>query len=274
MNSPANTPYLITMATHPDHNAATRFKDACAQLNVSDLVAGYEELVATAPHRHDAGRLYFVGHDGRPSSGSHTNRIEEHLAIALLNDHPHWEIPGKLSVDLLDYQFPLKAYRSDVGVGKVDLFGFTESGVPTIIELKVLARNRADTPLRALLEALPYAAIVEANASEIGNEISASIGRTATSGRPDLLVVAPADYWEYWANKATADAWIESFGVLADGLAQRLGVNIGLLSIGSPQLELGLDGTRPHIDSGFQTEGVAWWFGRPRSTTSERSIDL
>jgi hypothetical protein len=261
------------MATHPDHNAASRFKDACAQLDVPDLVAGYEELVATAPHRHDADRLYFVGHDGRPSSGSHTNRIEEHLAIALVNDHPHWAIPERASVDLIDYQVPLKAHRSDVGVGKIDLFGLTDSGVPTVIELKVLGKDRADTPLRALLEALSYAAIIEANAPAIESEISTNTGRTTGSGRPDLLVVAPSDYWGYWANKATADAWIESFGVLADGLSQGLGVDIGLLSIGSPELELGLDGERPHINAGFQTEKVAWWLGRTGSATSERSID-
>jgi hypothetical protein len=261
------------MATHPDHNAVSRFKDACAHLKVSDLVAGYEELVATAPHRHDAGRLYFVGHDGRPSSGSRTNRIEEHLAIALVNDYPHWEIPGKASVDLIDYQVPLKAHRSDVGVGKIDIFGLTDSGVPTVIELKVLGKNRADTPLRALLEALSYVAIIEANASAIDVEISTNTGRTITSGRADLFVVAPSDYWGYWANKATADDWIESFGLLADGLAQRLGVDIGLLSIGNPELELGLDGTRPHINAGFQTENVAWWFGRPRSATNGGSTD-
>jgi hypothetical protein len=273
MSSTADTPYLITMATHPDHNAASRFKDACAQLDVPDLVAGYEELVATAPHRHDADRLYFVGHDGRPSSGSHTNRIEEHLAIALVNDHPQWEILAAASIDLLDYQVPLKAYRSDVGVGKIDLFGLSENGVPAVIELKVLGKNRADTPLRALLEALSYAAIVEANASAIGSEITANTRRTTASERPDLLVVAPADYWGYWGSKATADAWIESFGGLADGLARRLGVDIGLLSIGNPELKLGLDGARPHINAGFETENVAWWFGRPLSTTSDRSID-
>ena len=102
MSASTDKPYLITMATLPDHNAAGRFSDVCAQLKASDLVAGYETLVATAPHRHDAGRMYFVGHDGRPSTGSRTNRIEEHLAIALVNDHAHWDISARGSVDLLD----------------------------------------------------------------------------------------------------------------------------------------------------------------------------
>jgi hypothetical protein len=262
MSSSAGTPYLITMATHPDHNAASRFKDACAHLKVSDLVAGYEELVATAPHRHDAGRLYFVGHDGRPSSGSRTNRIEEHLAIALVNDHPQWEILAAASMDLLDYQVPLQAHRSDVGVGKIDLFGLSENGVPAVIELKVLGRNRADTPLRAVLEAFAYAAIIEANASAIAGEIRTISGHEVTSGRPDLLVVAPSDYWDYWIHKSTARGWIDNLGSLAHDLARALHIDISLLSIGEPELELGLEGAHPRILSGFRTEEVARWPGR------------
>jgi hypothetical protein len=262
MSSSQDTPYLISMATHPDHNAAGRFSTACTQIETSDLITGYESLVATAPHRHDADRRYFVGHDGRPSTGSRTNRIEEHLAMALVNDHAHWEIPTRTSVDLLDYQFPLKAHRTDAGIGKIDIFGLSADGILVIIELKVLGRNRTDTPLRALLEAFTYAAIVESNASAISDEIRANTGRTDTSERPDLLVVAPADYWDYWRHKAAAGGWIENLGILAEGLAQTLGIDIGLLSIGSPELKLGLEGARPRVLSGFRIDEVAWWSGR------------
>ena len=262
MTASMDAPYLITMAIHPDHNAAGRFRTACTKLAVSDLVAGYEELVSTAPHRHDSGRMYFVGHDGRPSTGSRSNRIEEHLAIALANDHARWEIPARASVDLLDYQVPLKAHRSDAGVGKIDIFGLSADGIPIVVELKVLGKSQPDTPLRALLEAFAYAAIIEANASAITGEIGTISGRDITSERPDILVVAPADYWDYWFHKSTAQGWIDSLGSLANDLAQALHIDISLLSIGAPELELGLEGARPRILSGFRTEGVARWSGR------------
>ena len=42
-----------------------------------------------------------------------------------------------------------------------------------------------------------------------------------------------------------------------------LGIDIGLLSIGVPELELGLEGALPHVLSGFRIEEVSWWSGRP-----------
>ena len=200
--SPApRPPDLIALATHPDHNAVTRFGNACRQLDAKDLVDGYDALMARAPHRHRFNRRYFVGHDGRPSSGAWTNRIEEHLAIGLVNDRSTWVMPDGGSVELLDYQVPLKAQRSDRGIGKIDIFGLTDTSVPVVIELKVLGKNSADTPLRALLEALAYAAIVDANGASFRSEISGMTGRRITSGRPNLLIAAPDDYWSFWSTK-------------------------------------------------------------------------
>lgn len=174
MTSSTSVPRLVSMATQPDHNAISRFAHACTEIDVEDVMDAYNALVATAPRRHDQKRVYFVGHGGVPTSGSHTNRIEEHLAIALVNDHPEWTIPDGYRVDLLDYQVPLKALRSDPGIGKIDIFGLSSGDLPVIVELKVLGKGRADTPLRALLEALSYGAIVGANAAVIGSEIAAN----------------------------------------------------------------------------------------------------
>ena len=48
-----------------------------------------------------------------------------------------------------------------MGVGKVDLLGLLSTGECCVLELK--AASGSDTPLKAMLEALGYAAIVEAN---------------------------------------------------------------------------------------------------------------
>jgi hypothetical protein len=265
MNSVPSPPDLIALATHPDYNAITRFGNACSELSAEDLAIGYDALMARAPRRHHFDRRYFVGHDGRPSSGAWTNRIEEHLAIALVNDRSTWTMPFGGSLDLLDYQVPLKAQRSDRGVGKIDIFGLTDTSVPVVIELKVLGKNTADTPLRALLEALAYAAIVDANGAAFRSEISGMTGRTITSERPDLLIAAPDAYWAYWGTKAAAARWNQSCGTLAGELADQLGIEIEMLAIGNPGLEPGLDGRPPRITSDLTIETIGRWSGR-RST--------
>jgi len=255
-------PDLIALATHPDHNAVTRFSNACAELNAEDLAEGYDALMTRAPRRHNFNRRYFVGHDGRPGSGAWTNRIEEHLAIALVNDQSTWTMPHGGSLDLLDYQVPLKAQRSDSGVGKIDIFGLTGTSVPVVVELKVLGKNSADTPLRALLEALAYAAIVDANGATFRSEISGMTGRRIVSGRPDLLIAAPDDYWSFWSTKAAAGEWRQNCGDLANAVALRLSIDIEMVNIGSPGLELGLDGKPPHITSDLTIDTIGRWSGR------------
>jgi hypothetical protein len=50
--SPTPTPPdLIALATHPDHNAITRFGKACSELSAEDLMDGYDALSAK---RHNA----------------------------------------------------------------------------------------------------------------------------------------------------------------------------------------------------------------------------
>jgi hypothetical protein len=124
-------------------------------------VSNYRLEMTHAPHRRAVNRPYLVDlHGGVPSTGEHTSRHEEHLALALFNDYhiPNagLRMPDSVEVQLVTYQMPLQASRRDVGVGKVDLFGITAAGQATVIELKGAGGN--DTPLRALLEGLAYAA--------------------------------------------------------------------------------------------------------------------
>ena len=56
-----------------------------ASVDPDKLSAEYEALRKKAPHRHDVGKAYFVEHSGAPSSGGHSNRLEEHYAMALWN---------------------------------------------------------------------------------------------------------------------------------------------------------------------------------------------
>ena len=81
---------------------------------------------------------------------------------------------------------------------------------------------------------------MDANEAAFRSEISGLTGHRITSGRPNLLIAAPDDYWSYWSTKAAAGEWRLSCGDHADALAQRLGIDIEMVNIGSPGLEPGL----------------------------------
>lgn len=100
------------------------FVQAANDLDFLELAEEYEALVETAPSRHEAGLRYFVDHTSVAGKTA-SNRAEEHLAADLTARSPITTPRG--SLELIDFQFPLKAYRSDRGLGKVDLLGLMDS---------------------------------------------------------------------------------------------------------------------------------------------------
>ena len=123
---------------------------------------------------------------------------EEYLAVALWNfcGRSRWlRGPGGGRLRPLDYQFPLKARQSDYGIGKVDLLALTEGGPLVIIELKVKPKNgreRGETPVKALMQGLRYAAIVEANQAVIAHEAQQHYKVCVSDERPIVQVLAPS----------------------------------------------------------------------------------
>jgi hypothetical protein len=158
----------------PGAEASPGLADEIARLSLDSLVEAYRHDCVVAPRRPESGKRYLVEtHDGRPRSGAFTNRNEEHLALALWNDCTQgaglFLQPTGLRLHLVDYQVPLKAAQSD-RVGKLDLLGLLDDGTLCLVELKAPG-ERGDSPLLALLEALSYAAVVEANRNALDAEL-------------------------------------------------------------------------------------------------------
>ena len=159
---------LVALSRSRKVNNFSQFAEAASLLTVEKLQRFYDDEKANAPRRMEAGKKYLVGHNGIPSTGKYTNRDEEHLAIAIFNHYnPKYSeselyLCSEERLMVLDYQFPLKAYQADEGVGKVDLFCVDYSKRVCIVELKI-SRSSPDTPLRGVIEGLSYAAIVQAN---------------------------------------------------------------------------------------------------------------
>lgn len=223
-----------------------------AGIDVDELCREYDALRVAAPSRLDTDKCYFVGHSGRIHPKNPENASEKHLAIALWRLKSLPTRPGVSRLRFLDYQFPLKASRSDGGLGEVDLLGTTDGGRLTVVELKVQSRSkiRVDTPIRALMEGTRYAAVVQANQGAIAREATDCFEFALSNEAPIVQILAPEDWWESWCNmprstRNVAGRWESAFLELACHLQARLGITVecvALLNTGLADLRWDADG--------------------------------
>jgi len=216
------------------HNKITGLADTIRKIDVDALCWEYCRLRREAPHR----KCYFGGRDGCLSAKNPGNPSEKHLAIALWRLEARWPRAGGGRMRLLDYEFPLKASQSDVGLGKVDLLGATDQGRLVVVELKVRPKSGAlgDTPLRALMEGLRYAAVVHANHRTIAAEAREHYAIHLSEAPPIVQILAPDDWWRGWCDmgrsiRKAAGEWEPSFLGLSAALEARLGIVIECASL-------------------------------------------
>ena len=222
----------------------------------------YEKLRRCAPRRSNQNKRYFVRHDGKLPTAARSNRDEEHLAIALWNLNKCWPRLDDGRFRLLDYQLPLKARRSDKGIGKVDLLGVTDQGRLMVIELKVKPRgesNRGDSPAAALIQGLRYAAIVEANLNVIAAEVESCLGDrfndvTILEESPIVQILAPKSWWRGWLELSTltrnaSGRWEPEFSKLTRDVEKRLGVTVECMALDKlADITDGPDGHTPQLN--------------------------
>lgn len=169
-----------------------------------------------------------------------------------------FELSDGRSLSIIDYQTPLKARQTDKGVGKIDLFGVIDKTIPTVMELKIHGQDgsKADTPLRALLEGLAYCAIIEANLSDIKEEVRSQHHFELTQPRPDLIVLAPKPYWDYYLNKPSAGDWLPVFENLIDQLHEMLDLQVQLISLINADFEMGSKDIKPRLIDNCRMDSV------------------
>lgn len=251
---------LVIRSQSPDVTAVSRFAQAAAEMSRAELVGWYRQEVSAAPKRAARGKSYFVGHDGIADTGCHTNRAEEHLAIALFNAYgpstAGLPLPDGEGLSILDYQFPLKASRSDPGIGKVDLLGVFSSGRVCVIELKRMSSGTPETPLRALLEGLAYAAVIQANLETIAAETRVLFEIPISHQAPAVMVMAPQPYWNYFERTRAAGPWRDAMEKLKTDIAATLDVPIHFLGLGECDVSLGRYGERPTLTGAVAAKWV------------------
>ena len=159
---------LIELFRSAEGNSFASSALTAAALSEDEVYLRFERQKKSAPHR-GIHRPYFRRRTGKTTSGLPSNRREEHLAIALWNTYrgPGFALRDGTILFPIDYQLPLKSHRDEANahLGKVDLFCRESLGNPWISEVKVHSAQGGgvDTPLKALLEALAYCAILDAH---------------------------------------------------------------------------------------------------------------
>ena len=185
---------LIDQIRQKPANNKSEFVDYGVELDIDCLAKQLQKVESMSPKRYAKGLKYLPDkpeHDFKKGS----NRVEEHLAIALWYKFRKPEalfLQNGNKIEFLDHQVPLKSVRPDKGVGKVDILGLIDDERLAIIELKV----KGGTPLGATLEALVYAAMIKANMEDISKELQSSGYPSLKRVPPEIIILGRSDYWK------------------------------------------------------------------------------
>ncbi|MGH0030031.1 MAG: hypothetical protein ACQGVC_09590 [Myxococcota bacterium] len=271
---------LIQLAGERAVRQATGFRLAAAELDGEKLAAAYATEKTNAPRLPESGKKYFVTRSGKPASERKRNKDEEHVGQALIRycENRGQGLPfpdDDWVLTPLDYQVRVKAGPLDEpatkGIGRIDLLGITSEERLAVIKMRVLEPNATrcgvgDTPLRALLEGLTYAAIAEANQDALRSEIAERFGRTISDEPPLLCLLASQSYWRLCRKREAQKgaAWIKEMERLAELIGEEVGPTIrylGLEMTGDPGWAYAEDG--PYIDGEARLR-ISWEPGAGR----------
>ncbi|MGO9083677.1 MAG: hypothetical protein ACLQBK_00485 [Candidatus Sulfotelmatobacter sp.] len=227
---------LTDLFKSPDVNLFASLAKAASSLSETELQLQFGQQAKNAPLRGEyRDKPYFKGHTGKTTSGLSTNRREEHLAIALWRAYRDagFALPDGKVLFPVDYQVPLKSHLDEpnAGLGKVDLLSVDAEGEPWICELKVhsTGKKSAETPLKALLEALAYCATLDADLRNLSRESDDKMRMLLHSFspmRPNLLIMAPTEYWALCDHAKFRDPWREPLQALSRQIEVALKIKV------------------------------------------------
>jgi hypothetical protein len=245
---------LIALSTDAQVKQAKGYRAAAAALSGEQLEQLYQEEVANAPHRHEAGKKYLGVRTGRTPTGPQAGKDDRHLALAV---HA-WskagsdvlEMPSGDKLTVVDSLVPLRTAAPDraqgdadpnKGVEDIDLLALLPDDRPAIVRTKFLPADATrggagDTPLRALLSGLAQAAMVDANREAIRAEIEEATGRTTCEEAPALIIAASPRYWEICRKREAQKGagWIRELERLGREVAEQIGVEVFFLALAVP----------------------------------------
>lgn len=241
---------LLKLANDREVKQAAEFREAAEGLTGEGLAVYYQQEVAHAPRRREAGLTYLVEYSKRLSGSRRKNRDEEHLAVALVdqarNSGP-LGLPGGLRFEPIHGPVPLSSAPPDKaageddpnwGVGDLPLLGLGPDDRLAAVSLRFVGPSATrpgvgETPLRALLTGLAQTAIVSANRDVLSEEMVAAGARAPSDEPPILMLVATPQYWKLCRKREAQKgaAWIKEHERLAREIEEETGVRVMYLAI-------------------------------------------
>ena len=259
---------LNALFKSPEVNSFALSEKAASALSETKLLLLFQQQVKDAPLRGEyRDKPYFKGHTGKTDSGLPTNRREEHLSIALWRAYREagFTLPDGTTLFPVDYQLPLKSHRDEAneGLGKIDLLCVEPEGDPWICELKVLSvgAKGVETPLKALLESLAYCATLDAdmrNLSRESDDKKRTLLHVVSPTRPNLLIIAPSEYWTLCSQAEDRFHWIEAIQTLCRRIEIALKIKVRFVGIDNCRWEMNQSGM-PNL---IGTPAFNWAFAR------------
>lgn len=229
---------LLSWGGDPVVNRRRGLADHIRAVDVAELKRAYVAFRDGAPSRSERGIPFFLGHDGGGAASSLTS--ERVRAKAIFDSGPIRF--GEDAIRVLDYEILLRSIRADAGIGEIDLIGVDGADRMWILELKV--GDNSDTPLKALLQCLRYAAIVEANLESIQSEAIDRFG-IPLGWPPVLALVADNTYWQRLLATKPAGDWMAAMGGLIEEISIGFGLEVVILDMGT--LAAGLEAGRVRL---------------------------
>lgn len=205
---------LLELAEDRQVRQASGFRKMAAELKGEQLAQLYEAQRQSAPARER-----YLGTPPYAVRSVPKAPREEHLGMALVNwcsvELRTLELPGGDPVCWLDARVSLDPDGTKGGVGPLDLLGIGPGDRLVVAELKFIPPSASrgatgETPLRALLQSLAWAAIVEARADVLRAEVAERIGRSVSEQPPLAIILGNSRYWELCRKREAQKgaAWI------------------------------------------------------------------
>ena len=237
---------LIELSDDREVRQAKGFRAAAAELNGEKLEAAYKAEVENAPRRHAEGKKHLAQKNVRVPTGPQKGKDDKHLSIAAANFVAQGgvapEMPAGDELTILDSLVPLRIAAPDKakgdadvnkGVDDVDLLALLPDDRAAVVCVRYLAPDATrggagDTPLRMLLRGLAQAAWVDANASELRQEIEEQTGRKTSEEAPALILAGAPRYWELCRKREAQKgaAWIRELERLGREISEQIGVEV------------------------------------------------
>jgi hypothetical protein len=98
-----------------------------------------------------------------------------------------------------------------------------------------------------MLEALGYAAIVEANLDCINQEVQALFKLPLIHTRPTVAVAGPTEYWRTFRDNRASRHWESAIVKLTKRVRDHVGIQILFLDLGTADFVQGLRGAPPQL---------------------------